>query len=123
HLFDAGVALERQRGERLALPDRPDHGRLAAGRDVRVRTGLGEPLDYVVDLLLGRVRAHDDQELGGSRDGHPTQDRCQAGTTSRADRRGTRPTRTVRSASNLRGASNALPSGARQTPRPVWTPG
>ena len=73
-LLHAGVALERQRRERLALADRADHGRLAAGRHVRVGAGLGEPLDDVVDLLGRRVRAHDDQELWRSGDSHGTQD-------------------------------------------------
>ena len=74
HLLDARVALERQRCELVALADRGDHGRLAPGRDVRVRARFGEALDDVVDLLGRRVGAHHDQELGGSRHGHGTQD-------------------------------------------------
>jgi hypothetical protein len=64
HLLDAREALERQRGEQLALPDRADHGRVAAVADMRARTGFLEARDDLVHLLGGRLRAHHDQELG-----------------------------------------------------------
>ena len=51
HLLDAGEALERQRREQLALADRADHGRLAAGRDERRAAGLVEARDDLVHLL------------------------------------------------------------------------
>ena len=70
HLLDAGVALERQRREQLALADRADHGRLAAGRHERGAARLLETGDDVVDLLGGRVRPHHDQELGCTGHGH-----------------------------------------------------
>ena len=64
HLLDAGEALERERREQLALADRPDHGCVAAVADVRAGAGLLEARDDLVDLLGGRLRSHDDQELG-----------------------------------------------------------
>ena len=70
HLLDAGEALERQRREQLALADRADHGRLAAGRDERRAAGLVEPRDDLVHLLLGGARAHHDQQLGCAGDCH-----------------------------------------------------
>ena len=56
HLLDAGVALERQRREQLALADGADHGRLAAGSDERAAAGLLEARDDVVHLV-GRALA------------------------------------------------------------------
>ena len=76
HLLDAGVALERQRREQLALADRPDHRRVATVADVRARAGLLEACDHLVHLVGGRLSAHHDQELGGSDDGHAGQSRC-----------------------------------------------
>jgi hypothetical protein len=70
HLLDTGEALERQRREQLPLPDRADHGGLAAGRDERRAPRLVEPRDNLVHLLLGRARPHHDQQLGCACDRH-----------------------------------------------------
>ena len=51
HLLDAGIALERQRRQQLAVADRSDHGRLAAGRHDRAAARLLEARDDVVDLF------------------------------------------------------------------------
>ena len=66
HLLDAGIALERQRRQQLALADRADHGRLAPARDARVHARLLQPREHVLGLVRRRARAHHDQQLGGS---------------------------------------------------------
>ena len=63
-LLDAGVALDGQGGEQLAVADRADHRRLAPAGHARVDAGLLEPGDDVVRLVRRRLRAHDDQQLG-----------------------------------------------------------
>ena len=70
HLLDPGEALERQRREQLALADRADHRRLAAGRDECRAAGFVEPRDDLVHLLLGGARAHHDQQLRCACDRH-----------------------------------------------------
>ena len=55
HLLDAGVALERQRRQQLALADRADHGRLAPARDARVHPGLLQPREHVLGLVGRRA--------------------------------------------------------------------
>ena len=70
HLLDPGIALERQQRELLAVADRADHGRLAAALDARLDPVLGEPREHVLGLIGGRRRAHHDQQLGRSGDGH-----------------------------------------------------
>ena len=51
HLLDAGVALERQRRQQLALADRADHGRLAPARDARVHARFLQPREHVLGLV------------------------------------------------------------------------
>src|SRR5204862_298331 len=53
HLLDAGIALEREAGDLLALADRPDHGRLAAVGDMRRGAGVLEHAELA--WLLGHV--------------------------------------------------------------------
>src|SRR5438477_188299 len=67
-----GRPVSSRASTRIASASSPSP--LKVGGDVRVRARLGEALDDVLDLLGGRVRAHHDQELGGSRHGHGTQD-------------------------------------------------
>jgi hypothetical protein len=71
HLLDARKPLDRKRGEQLSLADRADYGRLRAGRHVRVRAGLAEACDHLLDLLRRRGRGHDDEELRGAGNRHP----------------------------------------------------
>ena len=63
HLLDAGIALERQRRQQLALADRADHGRLPPALHARRDAGLLQPREHVLGLIRGRACAHHDQQL------------------------------------------------------------
>ncbi len=62
-VVDPVVALEPERGDPVAVADRPDHGQQLALREVGRTADLLDSLDDVGDLLLRRPLFHHDHHL------------------------------------------------------------